>query len=79
MKSQKISNLRGDMKEIKTSTATSSRDEVDQLEDELSPMSIDLEKGKEETSREMTPHEIRRYNIIAFNIPEGSSKDTNNT
>ena len=75
----KICSLREDMEEIKKSAAVSNRDqEVDQLKDKISQMSIDLEKGKEDASREMTQLEIRRHNIIAFNVPEGNSKDIEN-
>ena len=57
----KICSLREDMEEIKKSAAVSNRDqEVDQLKD------IDLEKGKEDASREMTQQEIRRHNHHRF-------------
>ena len=75
----KICSLREDMEEIKKSAAVSNRDqEVDQLKDKISQMSIDLEKGKEDASREMKQREIRRHNIIAFKVPEGNSKDIDN-
>ena len=35
-------------------------------------------KDKEEAAREMTQREIRRVNIVAFNVPEGNSEDIEN-
>ena len=35
-------------------------------------------KDKEEAAREMTQREIRRVNIVAFNVPGGNSEDIEN-
>ena len=35
-------------------------------------------KDEEDATREMTQREIRRVNIVAFNVPEGNSEDIEN-
>ena len=41
-------------------------------------MESELERNKEETSREITQRDIRKTNIIAFNVPESKSDDPDN-
>ena len=41
-------------------------------------MDSELERNKEETSREITQREIRKTNIIAFNVPESKLDDPDN-
>ena len=41
-------------------------------------MDADRLKDEEDATREMTQREIRRVNIVAFNVPEGNSEDIEN-
>ena len=41
-------------------------------------MDSELERNKEETSREITQRDIRKTNIIAFNVPESKLDDPDN-
>ena len=41
-------------------------------------MESELEHNKEETSREITQRDIRKTNIIAFNVPESKSDNPDN-
>ena len=44
----------------------------------ITKMDADWVKDKEEATSEMTQREIRRVNIVTFNVPEGNSEDIEN-
>ena len=56
----------------------SNTSEVQDLKKQLLKMEADFERNKDDTSKEITQRNIRRNNIIAFNIPEGKSDDPDN-
>ena len=41
-------------------------------------MGTELERSKEDNSHEITQRELRKLNIILFNMPEGNSDDSEN-
>ena len=51
---------------------------VEDLKKQLLKMKADLERNKEDTSKEITQRTIRRNKIVAFNIPESKSEDPDN-
>ena len=63
---------------LSISEGTGGKNEVEKLKEQITKMDAERVKDKEETTREMTQREIRRVNIVAFNVPEGNSEDIDN-
>ena len=75
-----IKDLRDDLASLKETLEepNSNSSDVQELRKQLSMMESELERNKEETSREITQRDIRKTNIIAFNVPESKSDDLDN-
>ena len=75
-----IKDLREDLTSLKETLVepNSNSSNVQELRKQLSMMESELERNKEETSREITQRDIRKTNIIAFNVPESKSDDPDN-
>ena len=70
--------LKNEIVNIREEQGTGSKNEVEKLKEQITKMYADRVKDKEEATREMTQREIRRVNIVAFNVPEGNSEDIEN-
>ena len=70
--------LKNEIVNIREEQGTGSKNEVEKLKEQITKMDADRVKDKEEATREMTQREIRRVNIVAFNVPEGNSEDIEN-
>ena len=75
-----IKDLREDLASLKETLGepNSNSSDVQELRKQLSMMESALESNKDETSRDITQREIRKTNIIAFNVPESKSDDPDN-
>ena len=75
-----IKDLREDMASLKETPGEPNinSSDVQELRKQLSMMESELERNKEETWREITQRDIRKTNIIAFNVPESKSDDPDN-
>ena len=70
--------LKNEIVNIREEQGTGSKNEVEKLKEQITKMDADRVKDKEEATREMTQRELRRVNIVAFNVPEGNSEDIEN-
>ena len=75
-----IKDLREDLASLKETLGepNSNSSDVQELRKQLSMMESELERNKEETSREITQRDIRKTNIFAFNVPESKLDDPDN-
>ena len=76
-----IKDMREDLNNLKETPGkpnSNSSDVQELLRKQLSIMESELERKKEETSREITQRYIRKTNIIAFNVSESKSDDPDN-
>ena len=75
-----IKDLQEDLASLKETLGepNSNSSDVQELRKQLSMMESELERNKEETWREITQRDIRKTNIIAFNVPESKSDDPDN-
>ena len=71
-----IKDLREDLASLKETLGEPNSYSSD-VQKQLS-MKSELERNKEETSREITQRDTRKTNIIAFNVPESKSDDPDN-
>ena len=76
--SDEVNVLKNEIVNIREEQGTGSKNELEKLKEQISKMDADRVKDKEEATREMTQREIRRMNIVAFNVPEGNSEDIDN-
>ena len=78
--SDEVNVLKNEIVNIREEQGTGSKNEVEKLKEQITKMDADRVKDKEEATREMTQREIRRVNIVAFNVPvpEGISEDIDN-
>ena len=74
-----VKDMRDELTSLKNSLdsgkSCSNTSEVQDLKKQLLKMKADLERNKEDTTKEITQRNIRRNNIIALNIPESKSED----
>ena len=75
-----IKDLREDLTSLKETLGepNSNSSNVQELRKQLSMMESELMRNKEETSREITQRDIRKTNIIAFNVPGSKSDEPDN-
>ena len=76
--SDEVNVLKNEIVNIRGEQGTSSKNEVEKLKEQITKMDAARVKDKEEAAREMTQREIRRVNIVAFNVPERNSEDIEN-
>ena len=76
--SNEVNVLKNEIVNIREEQGTGSKNEVEKLKEQITKMHADRVKDKEEATREMTQREIRRVNIVAFNVPEGNSEYIDN-
>ena len=76
--SDEVNVLKNEIVNIREEQGTGSKNEVEKLEEQITKMDAGRVKDKEEAAREITQREIRRVNIVAFNVPEGNSEDIEN-
>ena len=77
-----VKDVRDELTSLKNSLdsgkSCSNTSEVQHLKIQLLKMEADLERNKEDISNEITQRNMRRNNIIAFNIPESKSENPDN-
>lgn len=73
-----VKDLQRDVVDLKSKPEIESNGNIESLKQKISSLETQLDKNKEETSREITQRELRKQNVIVFNVPQSRAEDSAN-